>query len=194
MTTRVGKHAQRQGVGERKRTAGDHQWIAIASIRAQRSHARRIEHLNHPRHLQLVRHGEGDHRKSRERAKRLEGERRLLQRAGPGTVGQHDALAGEAIGLLDQAIDLQHAERAHRNPIGRWIGERDRERRLLIDAPAFERESSANCLRDLSAIHCLQDATTSDCAETVACRHPFARSARLADPFAPRPLPTAPAS
>ncbi len=134
----VDDRRQRQRVREGERTAGEDERIALGIVLprdARRGDVRRLEQRDQPGHLQLVGHAHRDHRERVERLERLVGERaRLQQRRAVGLVVEEHALAGQLRRLHDRAVDALETERAHSRGIGRRVGERDREGRLLADA------------------------------------------------------------
>ena len=68
--------------------------------------------------------------------------------------GKKTRSRGEAREILDRAIDALIAERAHRDAIGRRVGERDAVRRLLVEAADFGGKALANeCSGELGNRH-----------------------------------------
>ena len=120
---RVDVRRERQRIRKRQWPARENERMRLVPFFTKHRNFGAIEQVHETRELELVSDREGHDRKARERRERLV--RHRLFALAHLAVAEERALAHQAIGLHQRAIDAQKAEARHARVVGRRVREAD---------------------------------------------------------------------
>jgi APA family basic amino acid/polyamine antiporter len=149
---------ERKRIGERKGSPRNDEGMPPIPLAPLRRETRRLEEAHETGNLELVGYADGNDGECLERPLRLVCDRMCVSsvRFVP-IVAKKDPLAGKPVRFHDRAVDALITEGAHGRGVGRWVSQRDGERRLLRDASGLVGKAPSDAFAEGHDFWCEQD-------------------------------------